>query len=79
MTRVEKTLLALCVAIWALCGLVWATAVEAQPHCAPSVNVILALDRLGETELESLTIPAKDGSGDIQWVMWLNEIADRGP
>ena len=73
MTRREWIIFGLCVAIWSACAVLWVTRVEAQPICAPSISVILGLDRLGETELESLTIPATDGSGDVQWIMWLNE------
>lgn len=37
-------------------------------NCAPSISVILGLDRWGEVEIEALE---RDG---IEWRMWLNEV-----
>ena len=47
---------------------------DAAPRCAPSISVLLSLDRLGEVEHETLVRPAADGSGDVQWIIWLNEV-----
>lgn len=45
----------------------------AQPRCGPSIAVLQGLFNLGETIHETQTRPAQDGSGDVQWVMWVNE------
>lgn len=43
------------------------SAAYAQARCAPSIHVLLALDRLGEIEHQSLD------HAEIRWTMWLNE------
>lgn len=45
----------------------------AQPRCAPSIVVLQKLGELGEVVHESRVLPAADGSGPVQWMIWLNE------
>lgn len=58
----------------------------AAPKCAYTPQVMLGLERYGESLVEARTLPAADGSGPVEWQMWVNAetgswtfIGTRGP